>query len=56
MITLNTYAGEWPGTDDHAHSIVDLRTRQCALAVPWPTYHQIKTLVKDLQPARFSGS
>jgi hypothetical protein len=23
MITLNTYAGEWPDTDDHARAIVD---------------------------------
>jgi hypothetical protein len=23
MITLNTYAGEWPDTDDHARTIVD---------------------------------
>jgi hypothetical protein len=23
MITLNTYAGEWPDTDDHERTIVD---------------------------------
>jgi integrase len=32
MITLNTYAGEWPDTDDHARTIVD----SALGSVPWP--------------------
>jgi len=47
LITLNTFAGEWPDTDDHARAIVD----SALGSVPWPTHHQIKTLVKDPQSA-----
>jgi integrase len=32
MITLNTYAGEWPDTDDRARTIVD----SALGSVPWP--------------------
>jgi hypothetical protein len=34
MITLNTYAGEWPDTDDHGPDDRGLGTWQCALCVP----------------------
>jgi hypothetical protein len=55
MITLNTYAGEWPDTDDHPRTIVDtvLGDVPC---VPLATCRPIKTLVRELQIARFSGS
>ena len=55
VITLSTYAGEWPDTDDHARTIADsaLGNVPC---VQWAACHQIMTLIKALGRPRFSGS
>ena len=55
MITLNAYAGEWPDTDDHARAITDSAIGHVP-RLPGTTRYSIKTLVRDLEVARFSGS
>jgi hypothetical protein len=44
MITLNTYAGDWPDTDDQAREIVDSVLGECLVRA-----------LDDMLPAKGAG-